>query len=97
LNPTCALGWLRQEENQYLSCPPEVARELDPELQALLGYTLGSYALGCYTPPLSPGEGPELVGPEYTLGRARDGSARLGSAGLFAKLESDVVGAARSQ
>jgi hypothetical protein len=96
LNLTYTLGWLRQEENQYLSCPPEIARELDPELQSLLGYTLGSYALGYYTPPLAPGDGPELVGPEYALGRRRDGSSRLGSAELFAKLESDVVGSART-
>jgi ectoine hydroxylase-related dioxygenase (phytanoyl-CoA dioxygenase family) len=32
------LGWLRQEENQYLACPPEVARTLPIELQRLLGY-----------------------------------------------------------
>ena len=37
---------LRQEENQYLVVPPEVARELPEELQKLLGYDLGSYALG---------------------------------------------------
>jgi ectoine hydroxylase-related dioxygenase (phytanoyl-CoA dioxygenase family) len=32
------LGWLRQEENQYLAVPPEVARELPIELRRLLGY-----------------------------------------------------------
>ena len=64
LNITYALGWLRQEENQYLSCPPDVARTLDPELQGLLGYATGQYAVGYYTPPLPPGEGPELVPPE---------------------------------
>jgi ectoine hydroxylase-related dioxygenase (phytanoyl-CoA dioxygenase family) len=35
------LGWLRQEENQYLSCPPEVARTLSPELRRLIGYRPG--------------------------------------------------------
>lgn len=69
-NLTYALGWLRQEENQYLSCPPAIARDLPKELQDLLGYTLGSYALGYYSPPLPPGEGPESVGPEYALGTA---------------------------
>lgn len=72
LNITYSLGWLRQEENQYLSCPPEIARDLPEELQDLLGYTQGSYALGYYTPPLPPGEGPECVGPEHALGRGGD-------------------------
>lgn len=65
LNITYTLGWLRQEENQYLSCPPEIARQFDPELQALLGYAMGSYALGYFTPPLPPGQGPEVVPPEF--------------------------------
>lgn len=65
LNITYALSWLRQEENQYLSCPPEIARNFDPELQAMLGYAMGSYALGYFTPPLPPGEGPEVVPPEF--------------------------------
>ncbi len=97
LNLTYALGWLRQEENQYLACPPEIAKTLDPELQALLGYTMGSYALGYYTPPLPPGEGPELVGPEYALGRARDGSGRLGSAQLLESLKDAIVAGAESE
>lgn len=84
-NLTYALGWLRQEENQYLSCPPEIARDLPRELQDLLGYTVGSYALGYYTPPLPPGEGPESVGPEYALGRRPEG-AGFGDAELIAKL-----------
>lgn len=65
INLTYALGWLRQEENQYLSCPPDIARTLDPKLQSLLGYQMGSYALGYFSPPLPPGEGPEGVAPEY--------------------------------
>ena len=69
LNITYSLAWLRQEENQFLSCPPEIARDLEPRLQELLGYTQGSYALGYYTPPLPPGEGPEIVGPEHAVGR----------------------------
>jgi ectoine hydroxylase-related dioxygenase (phytanoyl-CoA dioxygenase family) len=32
------LGWLRQEENQYLAVPPEVARRLPIDLQRLIGY-----------------------------------------------------------
>jgi hypothetical protein len=68
VNITYALGWLRQEENQYLSCPPAIARTLDPKLQGLLGYKMGSYALGYFTPPLPPGAGPEVVPPEFALG-----------------------------
>lgn len=39
-------GWLRQEENQFLSVPPEVARTLDPALLRLIGYQRGAYGLG---------------------------------------------------
>ena len=67
LNLTYCLGWLRQEENQYLSCPPAIARTLEPELQALLGYSMGSYALGYFSPPVAPGEGPEAVPPQFAL------------------------------
>ncbi|QMW24310.1 phytanoyl-CoA dioxygenase family protein [Sandaracinobacteroides saxicola] len=71
LNITYCLGWLRQEENQYLACPPEVAKDFAPELRDLLGYAMGSYALGYFTPPLPPGEGPEVVPPEWLFsGRA---------------------------
>ena len=67
LNITYTLGWLRQEENQYLSCPPAIARTFDEALQKMLGYDLGSYALGYYSPPLPPGEGPEIVSPRHAL------------------------------
>jgi hypothetical protein len=84
LNITYALGWLRQEENMYLSCPPEIARTLEPDLQAMLGYAMSNYALGYYTPPLPPGEGPETVPPEYALGGARsDAEGSLGGAELL--------------
>jgi ectoine hydroxylase-related dioxygenase (phytanoyl-CoA dioxygenase family) len=42
------LGWLRQEENQYLAVPPAVARHLPEKLQKLIGYSLGGYALGYF-------------------------------------------------
>jgi hypothetical protein len=61
-------SWLRQEENQYLSCPPSVARDLAPELRALMGYSKGGYVLGFFSPPVGPGEGPELVSPEMLFG-----------------------------
>jgi hypothetical protein len=73
VNITYCLGWLRQEENQYLSCPPQIARTLDKKLQALLGYAMGSYALGYYTPPLPPGAGPEVAPPQVALGDKAEG------------------------
>lgn len=89
LNLTYALGWLRQEENQYLSCPPEIARTLDPELAQLIGYAMGSYALGYYTPPLPPGEGPEVVSPDYALHGDAAGS-RLGDEAALASISAQV-------
>ena len=41
-----SLGWLRQEENQYLAMSLEEARELPRELQKLMGYDLGTVNLG---------------------------------------------------
>ena len=45
-NITYNVSWLRQEENQYLSVPLELARELPEDLQRLIGYARGAYALG---------------------------------------------------
>jgi hypothetical protein len=41
-----SLGWLRQEENQYLANPPEVARHYSDRLQRLIGYDYGGPYLG---------------------------------------------------
>ncbi len=46
VNITYAVGWVRQEENQYLACPPEIARTLDDSLLKLMGYQQGAFALG---------------------------------------------------
>jgi ectoine hydroxylase-related dioxygenase (phytanoyl-CoA dioxygenase family) len=46
INITYCLGWLRQEENQYLAVPQDVARTLDERLLRLIGYGRGAYALG---------------------------------------------------
>lgn len=67
MNLTYCLSWLRQEENQYLSCPPEVAREFEPELQALMGYASGPTGLGFYTPPLAPDNGPSVYPIEHAV------------------------------
>ena len=46
INVDYSLGWLRQEENQYLSVPPEIAAALPERVQRLMGYAMGGYALG---------------------------------------------------
>jgi ectoine hydroxylase-related dioxygenase (phytanoyl-CoA dioxygenase family) len=46
INVGYTLSWLRQEENQYLAVPPELARTLEPSLAQLVGYARGAYALG---------------------------------------------------
>ncbi len=46
VNITYAVGWVRQEENQYLACPAEIARTLDDDLLRMMGYREGAFALG---------------------------------------------------
>jgi ectoine hydroxylase-related dioxygenase (phytanoyl-CoA dioxygenase family) len=46
INIGYSLGWLRQEENQYLACPPDIARTLPEGLLRLMGYQRGSFAIG---------------------------------------------------
>jgi len=70
LNITYCLGWLRQEENQLLSCPPRIARDLEPELTDLLGYTMGNYALGYYSHPEMVDGLPDTLPPEVAIGRS---------------------------
>ena len=41
-----SLGWLRQEENQYLAVPPQVAKHLPENVQHLIGYHLHANFLG---------------------------------------------------
>jgi hypothetical protein len=48
INVGYTLSWLRQEENQYLACPPDVARTIDEDLAKLIGYRRGAYALGYF-------------------------------------------------
>ena len=86
INITYALGWLRQEENQYLSCPPELAKDLSPTLQGLAGYAMGQYALGYFPPPGAPGGGPEVVPPQYALGITESHST-MGGVGDLEALE----------
>jgi ectoine hydroxylase-related dioxygenase (phytanoyl-CoA dioxygenase family) len=46
INITYNVAWLRQEENQYLSVPREVAETLLTDLLRLMGCDRGAYALG---------------------------------------------------
>lgn len=43
---TYALGWLRQEVNQYLEVPPDTARQYPERIRRLLGYTRHGRYLG---------------------------------------------------
>lgn len=76
LNLTYSLAWIRQQENQYLSCPPHIAKDLDEELQELLGYTQGTYGLGYYSDPDAPAGNFDPLVPELALGRGPRKRAR---------------------
>ena len=68
INVGYTLSWLRQEENQYLACPPEVARELPEALARLAGYQRGAYALGYYGDlhdPIDALHGPSNAAPSF--------------------------------
>jgi len=51
-----SLGWLRQEENQYIDTPPEIARRFPKPLRRMIGY--GMHASLGYTDvsPVDPAE-----------------------------------------
>ncbi len=46
VNITYAVGWVRQEENQFLACPAGLAATLDDDLLKMMGYQQGAFALG---------------------------------------------------
>ena len=77
------LGWLRQQENMYLSCPPEIAKNFTPELRRLLGYAQGSPVMGFYS---NPKGGAETVSPETLFGDAISAAGqRAGGADVVAR------------
>jgi ectoine hydroxylase-related dioxygenase (phytanoyl-CoA dioxygenase family) len=70
VNVGYTLSWLRQEENQYLACPPEIARALPEEVARLAGYRRGAYALGYYgdlRDPYDAVRGEHVSGPQSFL------------------------------
>ena len=73
INITYAVAWLRQEENQYLSVPVDVAKELPESLLRLMGYAQGAYALGYIDDTRDP---IEAVRPEFS--RTRAGFGEIG-------------------
>ena len=81
-----APSWLRQQENQYLSCPPHIAKDLTPELRSLMGYTKGGYVLGFYSDPEDRNGELESVSPEKMFGNFKD---KYGSINSADKLVSD--------
>jgi hypothetical protein len=77
------LGWLRQQENMYLSCPPEIAKDFTPELRRLLGYAQGSPVMGFYSDPTG---GVEVASPETIFGDALSAvGQRAGGADVVAR------------
>jgi ectoine hydroxylase-related dioxygenase (phytanoyl-CoA dioxygenase family) len=78
VNITYAVGWVRQEENQYLACPPNIARTLDDDLLRLMGYTQGAFALGYVGDQTDP------------LAALRGGTAKAKTIGAVAERNADA-------
>ena len=74
-----APSWLRQQENQYLSYPPEVAKDFSTELRSLIGYSKGGYVLGFFTDPNDTEGRFESVSPEKLFGDSKDKYGTLAS------------------
>ena len=77
INITYNVSWLRQEENQYLAVPLEVAKTLPVDVLKLIGYQRGAYALGYVGDLLDP---MEVVKPDYRqtgLGDLKESQKRL--------------------
>ena len=69
-----SLGWLRQEENQYMAVPPELARTFPRRLQELMGYDMATVNLGMvdHKHPNdvlngTAGDGPGELGPQWLI------------------------------
>lgn len=61
-----SLGWLKQNENQFLAYPPEIAKDFSQDIQDLIGYrihrpNLGGYEYQCPSILLK-GDRPEVLG-----------------------------------
>jgi hypothetical protein len=85
-----AVGWLRQEENQYLSMPFDIAREIPVDLLRLMGYEEALFTLGYMDDMRDPmhavrqGEHESIVDLDtafVSLGRAFGGDAETSAGG----------------
>ncbi len=54
MNVDYSLSFLAQEENQFLSCPPNIAKTLSDDMRRLIGYTQGGNALNYFADCMSP-------------------------------------------
>lgn len=54
MNIDYSLSFLAQEENQFLACPPHIAKDLSDEMRRLIGYTQGGPALNYFADCLRP-------------------------------------------
>ncbi len=81
VNITYNRSWLRQEENQYLSVPHDIAATLPKDLLRVMGYSLGAYALGYIDDVRDP---IAAVRPEL----AKEGFGNIDAAAAQAKLNS---------
>jgi hypothetical protein len=77
INITYAVSWLRQEENQYLSVPQELARTLPDALLRVMGYARGAYALGYVDDLRDPLDALRGRGPATEFGDLASARARL--------------------
>ncbi|MBI1329784.1 MAG: phytanoyl-CoA dioxygenase family protein [Alphaproteobacteria bacterium] len=81
INITYCLSWLRQEENQYLSVPLEIARTLPDDMLRLIGYQRGAYALGYVGDLLDPMEAVRSGASKLGLGEDLDAARARFQAG----------------
>ena len=67
MNIDYSLAFLSQEENQFLACPPEIARTLSEDMRRLIGYFQPAGALNyfadCLPPRYALKEGYDVVAP----------------------------------
>lgn len=63
MNIDYSLSFLSQEENQFLSCPPKLARTLSKKMQHLIGYSQPAGALNYFA---------DCLPPKYSLNKDYD-------------------------